>query len=96
MPQGSNLGPLLFLIRVNDLPFAINSVPQLFADRTCLLIHSPDTSTLAENIDSELANVHEWTVTNKITVKPEKPSALIIPYLAKLPLLSMTFNSTYQ
>ena len=72
VPQGSNLGPRLFLIYISDLSSAINSVPRLFADDTCLLIHSPNTSTLAENINSELANVHEWTVANKITVNPEK------------------------
>ena len=71
MPQGGNLGPLLFLIFVNDLPSAINAVPRLFADETCLLIYSSNTSTLAKNINSELANVHEWEVANKITVNPE-------------------------
>ena len=45
----------------------------------CLLIHSPKTSTLGKNINSELANVHEWTVANKITVNPKKSLALIIP-----------------
>ena len=59
LPQGSNLGPLLFLIYINDLPSAINSVPRLFTDDTCLLIHSPNTSTLAKNINFELANVRE-------------------------------------
>ena len=81
VPQGSNLGPLLFLIYINDLPPAINLVPRLLADDTCLLIHSPYTSTLAKNINSELANVHEWTVANKINVNPEKSLALLIHYL---------------
>ena len=49
--QGSNLDPLLFLIHINVLPSAINSVPRLFAIDTCLLIHSPNTSTLAKNIN---------------------------------------------
>ena len=79
MPQGSNVGPLLFLIYINDLPFAINSVPRLFDDDTCILIYSPKTSTLAENINSELAIVDEWTVVNKITANPEKSLALIVP-----------------
>ena len=95
MPQGSNLGPLLFLIYINDLPFAIKSVPRLFADDTCLLIHSPNTSTLAENINSKLANVHEWTVANKITVKPKKSLALIRPpkIITSIPDIQLHFNN---
>ena len=44
-----------------------------------MLIHSPHTSTLAGNLNSELAYVHKWTVANKITLNLEKSLALIIP-----------------
>ena len=68
VPQGSNLGPVLFLMCINDLPFALNFLTRIFSNDTCLLIHSPNTSTLGKNIIYELGNVHEWTVANKITV----------------------------
>ena len=71
----------------------MNSVLRLFADDICMLIHSPNTSTLAENINSELANVHEWTVANKITVNPEKSLALILLPKGTI-LLSLKFNSS--
>ena len=95
VPRGSNLGPLLFLIYINDLPSAINSVPRLFADDTYLLIHSPNTSTLAKNINSELANVPELTVTNKIAVNPEKSLALILPpkITTSIPDIQLKFNN---
>ena len=79
MPQGSNLGPLLFLIYINDIPHALNSNPRLFADDTCLNINAVTPAMLSEKMNLELATVHKWTTANKITVNPQKSHCLIIP-----------------
>ena len=64
---------------INDIPNALNSIPRLFADDTCLVIHSANPGLLRNNIIKELQKVHIWTNANTITVNPQKTMTLIIP-----------------
>ena len=77
--QGSKLGPLLFLLYINDLPNAINSTPRLFADDTCLLLANSSKLSLLSNMNSELTKLNLWCNNNYLTINPSKSSALIIP-----------------
>ena len=79
VPQGSNLGSLLFLIYINDLPNASSCHTTLFADDTCLLIQAKDVSTLQKRSNSELSKVHQWMNCNKLTLNPNKTQVLLIP-----------------
>ena len=56
-PQGSVLGPLFFLIYINDLPTCLDNPPQLFADDTCLLYSNNDLHKLEEQCNNELNKV---------------------------------------
>ena len=54
VPQKSNLGPLLFLIYVNDITNALHSTPRLFADNTCMIIiFQSNQAVLAEETNRE-------------------------------------------
>ena len=68
VPQGSILGPLLFLIFINDLPHATKFFVRLFADDTFLCAQNENISILENEVNTELQKVHEWLVANKLTL----------------------------
>ena len=60
VPQGSILGPLLFLININDLLDNLTSNAKLFADDTSLFSVVHDVSTSAKNLNDDLKKVNDW------------------------------------
>ena len=60
VPQGSALGPLLFLIYINDLPMNVKSRVRLFADDTALYL-TISTSSQSEILQNDLDNVERWS-----------------------------------
>ena len=62
--QGSTLGPILFFLYINDLYNSTYCIPRLFADDTCLVLHSPDPNNLEHIMNNELRNVDEWCRAN--------------------------------
>ena len=70
VPQGSILGPLLFLLCVNDLVEDINSSIRLFADDTSLYNIVDDTIRATEQLNLDLANINYWADKWLVTFNP--------------------------
>ena len=78
VPQGSILGPLLFLIYINDLQKVCNSsTPILFADDTNLFYKSHDKSILEQQINNELRQVSLWLKVNKLSLNVSKTHYIV-------------------
>ena len=68
VPQGSILGPLLFLLYVNDMPQAVNSELLLYADNTCLIYMGKNIQKIEEQLNSDFTSLCEWFIDNKLSV----------------------------
>jgi len=74
IPQGSILGPLLFIIFVNSLPDFVNCKCTMYADDTTLLCTANDSTTLQSDLQENLLKIAEWFESNNLTLNIKKTS----------------------
>ena len=97
VPQGSILGPLLFLVYVNDLPrLSQNFFPVMFADDCTLQFQDRDIHSLINTCNVELRSLKEWTESNRLTINVGKTNCMFISNMySSLPDNSINFNNQY-
>ena len=79
VPQGSLLGPLLFLIYINDLPRCLDhSIGRSFADDTNLTFSAVDLSILQTEMSNDLNRIFNWISSNKLTLNILKTDFMVI------------------
>ena len=77
VPQGSILGPLLFLVYINDLPYSVTCNSDLFADDTALHRHIENRSD-CDLLQEDLTSASDWCKSWLLTLKTEKCEVLHI------------------
>ena len=78
VPQGSILGPLLFLIYINDMNRAVkNSIVHHFADDTNLLYSHKDPKALQKNMNEDLKLIFTWLCANRLSLNVSKTEFII-------------------
>ena len=69
IPQGTILGPLLFILYIYDLPNCLsNSVARMYADDTHLTFASNNIESINDVMNHDLSNVNTWLTANKFTL----------------------------
>ena len=85
VPQGSCLGPLLFIIYINDLPLSTkHSQVNMYADDTSLSFSSKNILTINERVNEHLKCLKFWLAGNKLSINVAETNSHVIGSRKKL------------
>ena len=77
VPQGSILGPLLFLVYINDMHISLNCQLALYADDSALIFSHSNASVIAERLSLELSSCKKWLIDNKLSLHVGKTESML-------------------
>lgn len=77
VPPGSNLGPLLFLIYVNDMQAVVKNKLLLYADDSAILVTGKNRSSIEKELTDELHSVSQWLIDNKLSLHLGKTETIL-------------------
>ena len=77
VPQGSILGPLLFLVYVNDMCSAVNCKLLLYADDSALIVPGKDVKEIEIQLTKELKSISNWLTDNKLSLHLGKTESIV-------------------
>ena len=93
VPQGSVLGPTLFLIYINDIVKDITSIIKLFADDTSIYLSMNDPATRTLTLNFDLAKIDDWARKWKVDFNPIKTELLTITNKKQPETLPLSFGN---
>ena len=77
VPQGSILGPILFILYINDLPLSSDLLPIIYADDTNLFHSGKSIFDCIRDINIEMVKISDWITSNRLSLNIDKTNFIV-------------------